>query len=202
MPDEIDHDKFLDEMKARKENVEKMSKITSWIAGVTSTMAIGLTISMAAGLFFDKTKTLSREELSSKIIKIENQGHVQYADISSIKAELESLKKGLETVSSLPKGTEWKAEASKIAQQLSGVSNRMSELESALTVNPGKALAVPILRKDLDSAEKSLRAELMQTRAEIDRIYDQNKWFIGLMFTVALSVLGMAVSTISNRKDT
>ena len=63
-------------------------------------------------------------------------------------------------------------------------------------------MAIPILRKDLDNAEKSIRAELRQTNSEIDRIYDQNKWFIGLMLTMALSVIGMAVSSFVGRKDT
>lgn len=202
MPDEIEKEKYFEEIKAKKEKIEKMRKITSWVAGMTSSIAIAVTISMAAGLFFSKTKTLSREELSTKVSQIEILSQDQREDISKIKNDLESIKNGLEAVSSLPKGAEWKAEASQLTHQLSDISNRMSALEAALTVNPSRALAVPILRKDLDNAEKTLRAELTQTRAEIDRMYDQNKWFIGLMFTIAISVLGMAVSSFFNRKDT
>lgn len=39
-------------------------------------------------------------------------------------------------------------------------------------------------------------------RIGIDRMYDQNKWFIGLIFTIALSVLGMSASNFFNKKDT
>jgi hypothetical protein len=29
---------------------------------------------------------------------------------------------------------------------------------------------------------------------QIDRIYDLNKWFIGLMFTMAIGLIGLAIS--------
>lgn len=116
--------------------------------------------------------------------------------------DLSRVQSGLTNISSLPEGHEWKTEASEIKHHVSSLSAKLTALENALTVDPSKALAVPILRKDLDNAEKNLKAELLQTRAEIDRMYDQNKWFIGLMFTIALSVLGMAASSFFNRKDT
>ena len=193
----------LDEkMGVEKKKMEKLQKLTSLAAGMVSSIALVLTITIATGLFFGKSNTLSREELTSKIIEVDRSNRQQLSDIASIKSDLAQMKKGLQSVSSLPKGSEWKAEISKLSHQVSNISERMTALESALTVDPSKALSVPILRKDLDSAEKNLRSELTQTRSEINRIYDQNKWFIGLMFTIALSVLGMAVSSMFNRKDT
>jgi len=201
MSSNLDQEKLSKEMQARQKRLEQVRKMASWIGVMTSTIAISITISMAFGWFFDKTKILSREELSAKItaIGVENQGYL--ADIASMKKELSEIKKSVSTISSLPKGSEWKIETSKISTQVNKISMRLDALESALTVDPSKALAIPILRKDLDTTEKALRAELTQTRSEIDRIYDQNKWFMGLMFTIALSVLGMAVNSIFNRKD-
>jgi len=201
MPEKVENEELFEQMQARKKKIEKVRKMTSWVAGMTSSIAIAATVAITFGLFFGETKTLSREELSLKVTEIERFNKEQNDEIMKIQSELESINASLQAVSNLPEGAEWKAKASKMSHQIGNISNRLSSLEAALTVDPSKALAVPILRKDLDSAEKGLRSELVQIRIEIDRIYDQNKWFIGLMLTIALSVLGMAVSSFFNRKD-
>ncbi len=108
----------------------------------------------------------------------------------------------LDLISEVPESHGWKIQASDLTNQTQEIKASLQALENALTVNPEKALAVPILRKDLDNVEKSLRSELQQTRNEINRMYDLNKWFIGLMFTMAVSVLGIAISSFFNRNDT
>jgi hypothetical protein len=60
---------------------------------------------------------------------------------------------------------------------------------------------VAILRKDLDNAQAVFKSEINQSRAEVNRLYSQNNWFIGLMITIAVSVLGMAISNSMNRKE-
>lgn len=183
----------------------KKTAVRTWsniVAGMSSSIAIAITIAMATGLFFSESKTLNNSELTSELLSIETKNQALEEGISLLQNELSRVKSGLSNISSLPEEHEWKTEASEIRQNISLISGKLDALEEALTVNPSKALAVPILRKDLDNAEKNLKAELLQTRAEIDRMYDQNKWFIGLMFTIALSVLGMAASSFFNKKDT
>ena len=51
-----------------------------------------------------------------------------------------------------------------------------------------------MLRKDLDQVREINRQQYDQTLRQADRIYDQNKWFIGLMFTIALGVVALGVS--------
>lgn len=202
MHEEVENEERLKEMHAQKAGLERLRRLTSLVAGITSSVAIAGTVALAVGFFFGETKTFSREELSLKVADVERSNQKQNDEISQIRNELDEIGASIQAFSELPESAKWNAEASKIRHKLNIVSNRLSSLESALTVDPSKALAVPILRKDLDNAEKGLRSELEQTRAEIDRIYDQNKWFIGLMFTIALSVLGMAVSSVFGRKDT
>jgi hypothetical protein len=159
------------------------------------------TLSLTVNLFFDKSKTFSRSALSKKLIDTELVINSQASAISVLQSEVNKISSSLISLSSLPEGTEWKVETSQISEKVSRIQGKLAALEAALTLDPAKALAIPILRKDLDNTEKNLRAELLQTKSEIDRIYDQNKWFLGLMFTMALSVLGMAVSSFVSRKD-
>lgn len=194
--------------KPEKESSEKVKNkktaARTWsaiVAGMSSSIAIAITIAMATGFLFSENKTFNNSELTSEVLSIESKYQALEKDISLLYSELSRVKSDLSNISSLPEGHEWKTEASEIKQNISLISEKLNALEDALTVNPSKALAVPILRKDLDNAEKNLKAELLQTRAEIDRMYDQNKWFIGLMFTIALSVLGMAASSFFNKRD-
>ena len=179
----------------------KIQKITTTLAGLISAMVAAIAISLYVGALFDGSKTYSRSELSGMVVRTEQVIEEQNKAIESLKSGIKTISSSLNTLSSLPEGSEWKIETSKITEKVAHIEEKLNALESALTVDPAKALAIPILRKDLDSAELSLRSELLQTKSEVDRIYDQNKWFLGLMFTMALSVLGMAVSSFVSRKD-
>lgn len=201
MPD--DSDKFENEVFEKLQ--ERKYKIKTWsslVAGMTSSIAIAVTAAMVSGLFFGQGKTLNRQELTDKINKIEKLYSEQLSSISEINKELDKINTDLKSVQNLPENAQWKTETTKISQNVTSISERINALEVALTLDPAKALAVPILRKDLDNTDKSLRSEITQTRVEIERMYDQNKWFIALMFTIALSVLGMSVSSFINRRDT
>lgn len=78
--------------------------------------------------------------------------------------------------------------------QLDSLQAHMKMLDDAIGQSPDRALAVPLLRKDLDNLKDSYHRDLDNTQAEINRVYDQNKWFLGLMFTMALGLIGLAVS--------
>lgn len=71
---------------------------------------------------------------------------------------------------------------------------RLKAIEQAVVDSPGKALSVPLLRQELEAAKASSQRDLEAQAKQIDRIYDQNKWFIGLMFTMAVGLIGLAVS--------
>lgn len=191
----------LERLKELKKKSERVRVFTATVAGSVSAIAVGITLSLALGLFSDEKKVFSRNELTEKLIKTESVNEQQAKRIEQLEKELKGIGTSLNTLSSLPEGSEWKTEASKITQRISQTENKLGALGSALTVNPAKALAMLILRKDLENTEENLRTELLHTKSEINRIYDQNKWFLGLMFTMALSVLGTAVSNFVSKKD-
>lgn len=187
--------KMEDDIYADVKKAYSKASVWSW----ASTFAAGASIAIGAGLvfsvFFSEQIPLSRAELTNKVITIESRLEEQEVILAKVQTSIESISSTLNTLSALPENKEWSLEAKKLENNIELVSNKLINLESALTADPAKALAVPILRKDLDNAEKSIRAELSQTKSNIDRIYDQNKWFIGLVFTIALSVFGMAIGS-------
>ena len=178
-----------------EKSYNKLSKASTWTATVTAGLSVAIATALVTSIFFSDQVQLSKAELTKKVLAIESRLEAQDDTLSEIQASIKDINAVLSTFASLPESKEWSLEARKLEKNITDNSVKLTALESALTVNPAKALAVPILRKDLDNAEKSIRAELSLTKSNIDRIYDQNKWFIGLMFTIAISVFGVAIGS-------
>jgi len=77
---------------------------------------------------------------------------------------------------------------------------RLSGLETALMTTPDKALAVPMLKQQLDILQDRTHSDLDSIRGEIGRLFTLTQWFIGLMFTIAIGVFGLALSNIRRPK--
>jgi len=76
---------------------------------------------------------------------------------------------------------------------------RLSALEAALMTTPEKAIAVPMLKEQVDTLQDRTRSDLDNIRGEIARLFTLTQWFIGLMFTIALGVFGIAIGSL--RRD-
>jgi hypothetical protein len=87
-------------------------------------------------------------------------------------------------------------EVSLLSSRIGNIENQIKALADALGQTPDKALSVPLLRKDLENLKETNHRDLEVVEAEVNRVYDQNKWFIGIMATIALSLFGVAISNI------
>jgi hypothetical protein len=79
-------------------------------------------------------------------------------------------------------------------KSIADVNDRLSKLEKVILEDPPKALEMPLLRNQLDALSHSYQSDIIAVRQEIAQVYDLNKWFIGLMFTMALGIIGLAVT--------
>lgn len=122
-------------------------------------------------------------------------------ELKDSQKDIELIKSEIKILSTKPLNTNWSLESDKLKQRVSSIEARLAALEVALTVDPAKSLAIPLLRKDLDNTQAAFKIELAQSKSEVDRVYDQNKWFISMMVTVAVAVLGMAVNNFFAKKS-
>ena len=105
--------------------------------------------------------------------------------INNIKAKLDVLTK-LDTT------TDVGAQTTLIRSDLAALDARIQILEDGLLENPEKALSIPLMRKDIQKIEHSHQENSKAMTQNINRVYDQNKWLIGLMFT---GLISLAVSS-------
>jgi hypothetical protein len=69
---------------------------------------------------------------------------------------------------------------------------RLGGLETSIMASPEKAVALPMLKQQLDSLQDRTHSDLDGIRGEIGRLFTLTQWFIGLMFTIALGMFGLS----------
>jgi hypothetical protein len=124
------------------------------------------------------------ERYEMLLARIEEQKKVQ-ADLA---ARLDSI------LSSTDAGSETSAQIAALRADIGTLTKRLDILDAAIVENPTRALSVPLLRRDLDTLKSEYLKDIDSSGKQIDRIYDQNKWFIGLMFSMAVGLIGLAIS--------
>jgi len=83
------------------------------------------------------------------------------------------------------------------------MSSELDNVETIILDNPNKALSTVLLSKELENIKSNYESDLLIVRSDIERVYRQNNWFIGLMFTIAIGLftLSIRVINLNNEKD-
>lgn len=142
--------------------------------------------------FTDATKT-RLEDIEDKLNTIETLDSTKIADLVKKLEEISEQSDSTQFQEVLAKVTANTAEISVIKDQQES-SNLLLE---AMGQDSAKALAIPILRKELDSLKdrfstqsKTLSDDISKFRAtvtaETSRIYDLGKWFLGMILAVSI----------------
>jgi hypothetical protein len=115
-------------------------------------------------------------------------------EIYDLKRNLADIRNQLDSFKTL-------SEESKVGLQLAGLrteiektQSSLSKIEDVILDNPSKALSLPLLQKDMENLRQSYKTDLGATKDEISRIYDLSKWFVGLVCTMVIGLLGLAIS--------
>lgn len=88
------------------------------------------------------------------------------------------------------------AQQAKSDAQVQQIDKRLTAMEAAVLSSPEKSLAIPLLRKDLDDSGKRLDEYNLSVKAEMDRLYEQQKWMLGGIGAVLLAIAGGCITII------
>ena len=117
------------------------------------------------------------------------------SEVAALRQELNTL---TQTIASNPNAN---PDTIALRADLQSIDGRLSVIEQAVLDNPAKALQLTLLSREMDNLKANYQSSLESTRQEIGRIYDLNKWFIGLMFTMAIGLLSLAVSNFIKKPE-
>jgi hypothetical protein len=122
----------------------------------------------------------------------------QLSALSARVSKLERRLQQLDTQASLP-NVNRNVELQTIAASTTALGSRLDRLENAVRDDPAKALELPLIRRDIDALKEHRTQDVDALRQELARVYDLNKWFIGLMATMAIGMLTLAISNFLRR---
>lgn len=182
------------------QNVEKTKRFSSIVGLVTSSLTVAIAVVYIVGLFNSQRPTSETESHTIELDSILTLHQNNLQTIERLTAQYHALSREIDTLSKLPAEAKWKIEISKVESRLSSIETVQSMILKSIGENPEKALSVPLMRKDIEHLREIFENEINTTRDSVDRIYDQNKWFIGLLIPLAVSVLGMSASSFLGRK--
>lgn len=138
--------------------------------------------------------------LGSKEV-IDSRGKLDDALIRQIKllrSDVNSLQQGQASLTRLPQGNREAAQIAGLTSKLDAVERRQTQLEQAIMSSPEKALAMPLMRRDIDNMKDSNVQNLAAIKQSVDQIYDLTKWLLGAL---AIGVLSLAIANFLGRKS-
>jgi predicted PurR-regulated permease PerM len=122
------------------------------------------------------------------------------SSLDNLDEDVDEIKQRLKALEETDPTTDAGRQISLFRSELQAFHNRLETLEKGLLDTPQKALSMPLLRNDLENLKKTYNEDIEVMAKNIDRVYDQNKWFIGLMFTMAVGLIGLAISNFLQAK--
>lgn len=113
-------------------------------------------------------------------------------EVVRLRNELSQVRSELQVLKDRPVSPSPGVNLSILERRVAIIAKRQEELDAILTTSPDKALAVPLLRKDLDAQKENVAQSVASLRASLDQLYDLTKWLLGAL---AVSVASLAIST-------
>lgn len=164
---ELEARRALAELERSQTNGRAFRRVLEFFAGSTS--LIGATIALIAfqfpSLFQRPPKPDPLLGFSATVVKLE--------------ARIDELSRRQQALSPAPSSDELRS----IRQEFDGFKRLFAE-------DPEKSLAIPMLRKDIDSLKDQMRNDSAALRLELGRTLDSAKWIIGF---ITASNLGLGV---------
>ena len=87
--------------------------------------------------------------------------------------------------------------------QVTELNASVKNLESVILDNPEKAISLLLLKQQLENQRDQNEKEYKNTKDEIARVYDINKWIIGLVIAMLVSIITLSIGNLlsKNKKE-
>lgn len=180
---------------AIKENEKQFSAIErkrkSQVLTSATIVLIGSVLGMTASLVGSFSFDLSRSRLRSALLDTAS----SEGKFDRLEARLRTLEASVNKTKAFSQNVPGQVPV-KIAADVESLNNRMNSLSMAIMASPERAIAIPLLRRDIDGISQRMEELRIQGKSDMDRLYEQQKWMLGGIGTVLLAVAAGAISII------
>lgn len=180
------------------ERLEDLQTLTKQLFQTLLLFGIGVLLAVtAAKLVFWPISTAKPESSQPTAEQLKEVSDIPElkSELRQIKTQLQDIQQNINDIAKNPNSV-GSLQQKTMNDSIIDTQNKLASMEKVLVDNPSKALEMPLLRRDMDNLKSTYQLELSSTRQEVDRIYDQNKWFLGVMVTILLAVVGLIGTTL------
>ena len=121
--------------------------------------------------------------------------------IAGLRAEIQTLREQLDSISKEAASPNSNLDVAALKAELKSLDRRLTALEQVVLDNPSKAVELTILQHDIENLKATYKADQENLHAEIARVYDQNKWFLGLIATMSLAVVSLVIGNFLRKPE-
>lgn len=123
--------------------------------------------------------------------------------ITNLEVQVESLKAKLEkkiAADSIIFSNSKQIELKLLRYEMQEIQRSIRVINEVILESPEKAIALPLVKLQIDEQKKESEKNLQFLSAEIERVYDMNKWIFGIMISLLVSIIIINISNLINRK--
>jgi hypothetical protein len=158
-------------------------------SAIAAMVAASLGLAMTLSQLLSETR-IKRPDLSQRDLD------ALHSDLKTIKAQVSRIDKEVNSMSTPWLSGSASAQESRLALAIKATDNRLKRVESAILESPESALAIPLLRKDINDSLRRADEYRAVAKTEIDRLYEQQKWMLSGIGAFLLSIIGGAATII------
>lgn len=164
-----------------------------------ATAFIGLAIGSRVAQRSSEIVGLTDDSVSAKLAEQEARMLTVQQELESVNSRLGALETHIATLSEMPEQSAIALEVAHLSDDIRSLQTSVFGLEETILDDPLKAVAIPLLRNDLETLDARQESDIRGMREEIARVYNLATWVIGLMFTLAVGIFVLALGTFFKR---
>jgi hypothetical protein len=109
--------------------------------------------------------------------------------VNDLTSRLNGLDASIASMSQHPSEANTELQLSNLTTEISDLSNKVSVLDQTILEDPNKAIALPLLQKDLEASQTIYDAKLTALQQSVNQI---NTYVTGFLVVIGLGFLGLA----------
>ncbi len=127
---------------------------------------------------------------------------VSDSDIEKINDQLSALKDELVSMKVSAITVPVSVDVSRVEAKINDVASRLALLEGAISNNPERALAVPMLRKDHEALVKQFNDSVVSSKLDYDRLWGMLMLLLTSLGAAVVVLSGWALKNVLSKSDT
>lgn len=146
---------------------------------IESVVFLALVISLGLSIIYlvGRIRPLTNSDRANEI--------VYEGRLGGLEQQVQDLRKAMESKPVVVNSANVPEIVQELEKRIAELNERLDKLETAIESSPEKALAIPLLRKDIEDEKQNV----LRLRADVAQTYDFSKWFLALIGMMAVTML-------------